>query len=62
MTTRNLTLSVNDTQRKEEYFNFVQTEIDQKLDKNGACIIVKESLSYYGEGGIVSVLLKCNET
>ncbi|MDP5460722.1 hypothetical protein [Alishewanella sp. SMS8] len=54
--------SENAAQEKEDYFNFVQTEIEQKIAGNQACTIIQESLSYYGEGGVVSVLVKCNET
>ncbi|MBV2131164.1 hypothetical protein [Arsukibacterium indicum] len=54
--------SMTDAKAKEEYFNFVQTDIDEKLDKNAACEIIQESLSYNSEGGEVSVLVKCNET
>ncbi|MCB5227586.1 hypothetical protein JAO78_012265 [Alishewanella sp. 16-MA] len=54
--------SENAAQEKEDYFNFAQTEIAQKIAGNQACTIIPESLSYYGEGGVVSVLVKCNET
>jgi hypothetical protein len=54
--------TMNDAKAKKEYFNFVQTEINKKLGKKGACIIIQESLSYYSEEGNVSVLVKCSET
>ena len=53
---------MSDAKEKEQYFKFVQTEINKKLAEKGACTIIQGSLSYYSEEGNVSALVKCSET
>ena len=54
--------TMSDAKEKEQYFKFVQTEINKKLAEKGACTIIQGSLSYYSEESNVSVLVKCSET
>jgi hypothetical protein len=44
----------------ELYFEFVENEVQAKNVCEKSYSIVKKSLSYYGENGSVSVLIRCN--
>ena len=42
------------------YFKFVENEVEAKNVCKQSYSIVKKSLSYYGENGSVSLLIRCN--
>jgi hypothetical protein len=41
------------------FFEFVENEVKKEIICNDAHSIIKQSLSYYGENGYVSILIKC---
>ncbi|WP_444946312.1 hypothetical protein ACJJIP_04725 [Microbulbifer sp. VTAC004] len=54
--------SKNDTEGQEVYFRDIEKYIDLYLENSNTCKPIKETLSYYSEGGSVSILVLCKST
>lgn len=52
--------SKDNSEEQKEYFKFVKQEILNQNICKGNFSIFEETLSYYSEGGSVSVLVKCD--
>lgn len=54
--------SNNNTKQKEQYIRDTEAYIQEHMPTPENCEIIKETLSYYSEGGNVSVLVVCRGT
>lgn len=54
--------SNDNTGKKEQYYRDVEAHIKESFASEDNCEIIKETLSYYSEGGSVSILVVCRGT
>jgi len=52
----------NNTEQKEQHIRDTKAYIQEHVPIPDSCEIIKETLSYYSEGGNVSILVVCRGT
>ncbi|WP_444914021.1 hypothetical protein [Microbulbifer sp. TRSA007] len=60
--TRHRFTSADDVDGFEKYYADIDRYINTNMSQHGDCKYIKETLSYYDEGGNVSVLVICKST
>jgi hypothetical protein len=54
--------SNNNSEQKDQYIRDIEAYIQENMSATESCKIIKETLSYYGESGNVSILVVCRGT
>jgi len=52
-------VSRDDVEALNAYYRDIEHYVEKNMPRSGNCRVIKETLSYYSEGGSVSILVVC---